>query len=234
MAENKQERLTLKVALGVFFGVLAALVLYHVPGWYRSHETYRAQEAQADVDIRLLEMTPMDFVARCGSLVEDKTVGHDVASAFRVVTVEMTMPDGMKKRVTAEWSLMSEPMDNPSNWLLSSVDNLDPASDTWKSVIESNYPCTVESPGNDSDELSFLTPSEVISRCGNPISNTSVDNGRTVTRYLTFAKNVTAVFGGIGGEHRDLTLDYFGGLTVNGDSDAVIEKWYPCLKPLEP
>ena len=85
----------------------------------------------------------------------------------------------------------------------------------------------------------LLTPNQVILECGKPAEDKTEDDGSMITRYLTFdttaadgsKKRVTAVFSALGGAQSGLTLDYFGGLSEARDSEAVIEKWYPCLKP---
>lgn len=241
MTETPTNGLTVKVAVGVFLGVMAALILYHIPGWYKKREAENAQEKQEEIDSRLFEMKPMDFIARCGSLVEDKTSDLGGGMASRDVTVEVEMPDGSKKKVTADWTLTAGEAYDPRNWLLESVDGLDATSDTWKPVIEGNYPCTVKTPAEGYSDPSLLTPNQVISECGKPAEDKSEDDGRMVTRYMTFdttaadgsRKKVTAVFSGFGNPDAapDLTLDYFGGLSAESNSAAVIEKWYPCLNP---
>lgn len=240
MVKTERKGPTARIAAAVFVGVLAALIVYHIPGWYEKREADRADQRKTERDLRLYEMKPMDYVARCGSLVEDKTTSEGDGMAFRDETVQVTMPDGMKKKVTAEWTTAdaSEGYD-PSNWSLDSLDGLDLTSGASRVLIESNYPCTVASPGDVDDDLYFLTPKEVTSACGKPTGDRTKDDGTTITRYLQFdmagpagsKKGVTAVFSGSGGPSTppDWTLRYFGGLTI-GSSDAAIEKWYPCLK----
>lgn len=119
---SNSKGLTAKIAVGVFLGGLAALTVHQIPGWYKKHEAETQQERQEEIDSRLFEMKPMDFVAGCGSLIDDKTIDLGDGMASRDVTVEIKMPDGLKKKVTADWTLTTGERYDPRNWSLESVD----------------------------------------------------------------------------------------------------------------
>jgi hypothetical protein len=61
------QALTLKIALGVFLGIVAVLVLVSVPGWIEQSNKNHARIVSGT-------MTPEKLIARCGQPIKDNTV----------------------------------------------------------------------------------------------------------------------------------------------------------------
>lgn len=56
----------LKVAVGVFLGIIAVLVVLRIPTWMRENREYEAS-------IKLSHTTPDDVIARCGKSLKDES-----------------------------------------------------------------------------------------------------------------------------------------------------------------
>jgi hypothetical protein len=57
----------LKVAVGVFLGIIAAFILIEMPGWIKQTQRNHAQQVMDD-------LTPEKLIARCGKPVKDETI----------------------------------------------------------------------------------------------------------------------------------------------------------------
>lgn len=63
---------TSKIAIAVFLGVMAALLVYHFPGWWQKHAADKQAEKELDIELRLRELTPPEVLAQCGRPKEDE------------------------------------------------------------------------------------------------------------------------------------------------------------------
>ena len=89
MSVPEQHGLTIKIAVGVFLGLMAAWLLYSIPGWLN-----KRQEEQHALNVyermrQVQAIPPDELVRRCGKLVEDYT-GEDKME--RDLIIEMTGP----------------------------------------------------------------------------------------------------------------------------------------------
>ncbi len=121
---------------------MAALLVYSIPGWVRKHDEEQQELSDLNRKLRLREMKPEEFPARCGKLVKDET--HNSAPIpYRVVTVEVTMWDGKRENVTAEFTNIAQHGEAP-NWLLEDIGSSFLSDDNDITKIEGLYPCTVK------------------------------------------------------------------------------------------
>jgi len=54
MEATGQKGLTLKIAAGVFIGILAALFVYSIPGWVRKHEEEQREQEKMERKSRMM------------------------------------------------------------------------------------------------------------------------------------------------------------------------------------
>lgn len=110
--------LTLKIAVGVFLGVMAALILYSLPEVYRKHEAAKREEGRTNLSLRLRKITPEEFSATCGKIVKDKSVNIGDAKRPYIIR-DITVRNKYGKEHTAEF------FDSDPDEFLGSIDGLD-------------------------------------------------------------------------------------------------------------
>lgn len=71
MAESANKGLIVKIAVGVFLGVMAALIVYSLPGWYRKHEAEEQADRKTELEDQVLSLTPKKLIAVCGKPQKD-------------------------------------------------------------------------------------------------------------------------------------------------------------------
>jgi hypothetical protein len=131
MEQSSQKGLILKIAAGVFIGSMAALFVYSIPGWIRNHGEEQQAEENLGRVLRLEDIKPEQFSARCGKLLKDESFhGQSVNSNGKVVegskltardvTVEVTNTSGKKEALSAEFMNLAEAGEAP-NWNLSAI-----------------------------------------------------------------------------------------------------------------
>jgi hypothetical protein len=81
----RKPRLTLKIAIGVFLGIICAFVVIEMPGWIRQEHKEHAQQV-------MLALTPAKVIARCGKPMGDTSYNLDEALGG-VWTVEREIRD---------------------------------------------------------------------------------------------------------------------------------------------
>jgi hypothetical protein len=151
MENTGQRGLTLKIAAGVFIGIMAALLVYSIPGWVRKHQEEQRASEKLDRDLWLERMTPEQFPSRCGKLLKDqlyretsispggKVIEGDRFEA-RDVTVEVTKLNGKKEAVTAEYMNLSEGGEEP-RWDLRTIGGWKTFDDDGLSMLTYLYSC---------------------------------------------------------------------------------------------
>ena len=116
------------------------------------------KETQAERDARVITMTPEQFVARCGKLVSDRletsglpdlnmrTGTMKYEKDERHVTVELTLPGGETRDVTAVFNKEESHRGRKPEWSLDSVGGYgdDPGPLGGLKTIEELYPCTTK------------------------------------------------------------------------------------------
>src|ERR1019366_8609892 len=118
MAADKQSWPTLKIAAGVFFGIMASLLVYSVPGWIRQHEEEQRDNEKLQRELWIDDMKPEKFLTRCGKLLKDESF-HETSNSpsgkvvessrllVRNVTVEVTTVYDKKENLTASYINMA-------------------------------------------------------------------------------------------------------------------------------
>lgn len=136
---------------GVLCGAAGAVIVLH------SDLGLTGKQTKAILDTRVIQMTPEQFVSRCGNLSSDELIcqdrfGFDIPCPrrhgrpeARKVTVRMTLPDGEQKNVTAKFASVTRKK-GEFGWALSQVGGYTP--DTGPlgglNTIEELYPCTTK------------------------------------------------------------------------------------------
>ena len=158
MDKPGQKGLTLKIAAGVFIGIMAALLVYSIPGWIRTHLKEQRDREALERELWVVDMKPEQFSARCGKLLKDELI-HDFSVprtpegggkliwsaklAARDVTVEATKSDGKKEKVTAEYRNDAEEGEE-LRWTLTTVGNFRVYDDGERGTLTYLYPCLLK------------------------------------------------------------------------------------------
>jgi hypothetical protein len=150
MAEAPQHGFILKIAAGVFIGIMAALLVYSIPGWVRKHQEEQRQHEEFERTWWLEQMTPEQFPARCGKLVKDESFREILSAGVKVrygdrieareVTVELTTWDGKKERVTAEWNNIADRGEQP-RWSLTTIGGWKVFEEEDRRALTGLFPC---------------------------------------------------------------------------------------------
>lgn len=134
--------MTRKVVVGIFIGVLVALLVYSILGLVKRHNEEPARQRELSRKLRLETMQPKDFPSRCGRLVSDET--HDTGDLhYRIVVVEGKTWDGKKEILTANFGGFAQHGEAP-RWFLQNIGGHFLQTDNDFSVLETLYPCTVK------------------------------------------------------------------------------------------
>jgi hypothetical protein len=143
MEATEKRGLILKIAAGVFIGIMAALLVYSIPGWLRGHK--EKQQEMKDVDYELwlkTSMGPEQLASRCGKVLKDQ-IFRDQSNATldqREVTVEATDYFGKKGTVTARYENYSGTRESPV-WRLEAFGSYEVVNDEDRRRMWANFPC---------------------------------------------------------------------------------------------
>jgi hypothetical protein len=151
MGATGQKGLTLKIAAGMFIGIMAALLVYSLPGWIGKHEEGQRVHDGLEREWWIEQMTPEQFPVRCGKLLKDESLHEQSIGSngkviegkrfeARDVTVEMTKEDGKKEPVTAEYTNLAQADEEP-HWNLMTIGTWRVFDDHDRSTLTYIYPC---------------------------------------------------------------------------------------------
>jgi hypothetical protein len=150
MEKTGQKGLTLKIAAGVFVGIMAALLVYSIPGWIRQHEVEQRVHENLEREWWIEQMTPEQFPARCGKLLKDESFREVLSAGVKVtygsklsardVTVEVTNVSGKREPVSAEYLNIAEAGEAP-NWNLTTISIYRVFDDRDRDMLTDLYPC---------------------------------------------------------------------------------------------
>lgn len=229
MPEKNEGSSVFKVAFGVFLGVMAALLVYSVPGWIRTHEAEKREAEEASREIDVQEMQPRQFVAHCGLALNDK-VTTLYGSTFR----NMTIRDSSGNTFGLEFTdLANDPKHR--NWFLESIDGVSPAKAFEQRMLPQCVFKEVGAERNYESPYEFTTPERFISQCGKPLKDESWHDGKSTYREMSFkgsSGRVTLEFRDILSDPKnaDWSLESVDNLPMRDTlSTQEIQKLGPCI-----
>ena len=137
-------KLTLKIALGVFLGGAALLLVRAIPGWIAKQRAEKEEMREFNIREEIRRLTPEKLIARCGNPVKDTGTVEKYGGRFRDMTFRSPLGGDENMEFYDANRTPGSKGTGPPEWTLDPAPFSNAFGSDWERVLAEDLPCAVK------------------------------------------------------------------------------------------